>query len=66
MPNAAQRACITAAAETGRRYPGWIIRWGLEGFSAQDGPVVLGPVTTQPALEALLYEAAVKRRRMAS
>ena len=34
----------------------------MDGYSASAGDVTLGPVTTQPALEALLYAETLRRR----
>lgn len=67
VPNAAQRACIRDAAELAARYPGRTVEWnGMAGFSAHDGHGTLGPVSTAPALEALLYAVTMGRRRLAS
>ncbi len=64
-PSAAQRACIRLAQETHGRYPAWAVTWGPGGYAASSGRTALGPVTTQPALEALL-RAEMARRRLAS
>ena len=65
-PSAAQRACIRLAAETQRRYPDWAVTWGPGGYAASDdGHAALGPVTTQPALEALLHAETARRGRLA-
>jgi hypothetical protein len=53
-PNAAQRAYMDMAGETGAKYPGWQVTWDLQGFWARRGLVRLGPASTQGALEALL------------
>ena len=63
MPDEGQRACIRLAAELAGRYPDWAVEWGLAGYSAHDEHTELGPVTTQPALEALLR---VETARLAS
>ena len=65
-PSAAQRACIRLAQEIHARYPDWAVTWGPEGYSASDGDITLGPVTTPPALEALLHAETARRGRVAS
>jgi hypothetical protein len=41
-------------ADIGRIYPGWDVTYRLDGFRAQQGDVVLGPVSSPAAIGALL------------
>ena len=59
--------CIGQAADMCRKYPDWSVTWlGPGGFGARDGDDELGPATTAPALEALLYAETMRRRQLAS